>query len=128
MSGHPKIILVEDDAFQRQVIVECLAQHGLKSTAFGTATEMKRSVQNAMPDLALLDVRLNDPEDGFALARWLRGRSARVGIIMLTSGKRHNRPCRWIGIRGRRLCGQTVRDARIGGSGKGGAETRQPHF
>lgn len=37
-----------------------------------------------MPDLALLDVHLNEPEDGFALARWLRSRSARVGIIMLT--------------------------------------------
>jgi DNA-binding response OmpR family regulator len=38
-----------------------------------------------MPDLALLDVHLDEPEDGFALARWLRSRSARVGIIMLTA-------------------------------------------
>ena len=38
-----------------------------------------------MPDLALLDVHLNEAEDGFALARWLRSRSARVGIIMLTA-------------------------------------------
>ena len=46
---------------------------------------MKRLVQQAMPDLALLDVHRNyEPEDGFALARWLRSRSARVGIIMLT--------------------------------------------
>ena len=39
-----------------------------------------------MPDIALLDVHLNEPEDGFALARWLRSRSARIGILMLTVG------------------------------------------
>jgi two-component system phosphate regulon response regulator OmpR len=38
-----------------------------------------------MPDVALLDVHLNEAEDGFALARWLRSRSARVGILMLTA-------------------------------------------
>jgi DNA-binding response OmpR family regulator len=37
-----------------------------------------------MPDVALLDVNLNELEDGFALARWLRSRSARIGILMLT--------------------------------------------
>lgn len=84
MTGHPKIILVEDDAFQRQVIAEGLAQHGLRPTALASGAEMKRLAQQAMPDLALLDVHLNEPEDGFALARWLRSRSARVGIIMLT--------------------------------------------
>jgi DNA-binding response OmpR family regulator len=85
LTGYSKIILVEDDAFQRQVIVECLAQHGLRATAFASGTEMKRSAQHAMPDLVLLDIHLNEPEDGFALARWLRSRSARVGIIMLTA-------------------------------------------
>jgi DNA-binding response OmpR family regulator len=84
VTGHPKIILVEDDAFQRHVIAEGLAQHGLRPTALASGAEMKRLAQQAMPDLALLDVHLNEPEDGFALARWLRSRSARVGIIMLT--------------------------------------------
>jgi DNA-binding response OmpR family regulator len=84
VTGHSKIILVEDDAFQRQVIAEGLAQHGLRLTALASGAEMKRLAQQAMPDLALLDVHLSEPEDGFALARWLRSRSARVGIIMLT--------------------------------------------
>jgi two-component system phosphate regulon response regulator OmpR len=38
-----------------------------------------------MPDIALLDVHLNEAENGFDLARWLRARSARAGIIMLTA-------------------------------------------
>ncbi|HXT79643.1 MAG TPA: response regulator transcription factor [Acetobacteraceae bacterium] len=84
MTGAAKIVLVEDEAFQRQVIAECLAKHGLRPTTFPSGAELKRSALYAMPDLALLDVHLNEPEDGFALARWLRGRSARIGIIMLT--------------------------------------------
>jgi two-component system phosphate regulon response regulator OmpR len=80
-----KIVLVEDEPFQRQVIAECLAEHGLRPTALGSGEELKRLAQHAMPDLVLLDVHLNEPEDGFALARWLRSRSLRTGIIMLTA-------------------------------------------
>jgi DNA-binding response OmpR family regulator len=83
--GQAKIVLVEDEAFQRQVIAECLAKHGLRPTTLASGVELKRLAQHAMPDLALLDVHLNEAEDGFALARWLRSQSARVGIIMLTA-------------------------------------------
>ena len=85
MNSPAKIVLVEDEAFQRQVIAECLAQHGLRPTTFASGAELKRLAQHAMPDVALLDVHLNEAEDGFALARWLRSRSARVGILMLTA-------------------------------------------
>jgi DNA-binding response OmpR family regulator len=85
LNSPAKIVLVEDEAFQRQVIAECLAQHGLRPTTFASGSELKRLAQHAMPDVALLDVHLNEPEDGFALARWLRSRSARVGILMLTA-------------------------------------------
>ena len=85
MNSPAKIVLVEDEAFQRQVIAECLAQHGLRPTTFASGQELKRLAQHAMPDVALLDVHLNEAEDGFALARWLRSRSARVGILMLTA-------------------------------------------
>lgn len=85
MTSSAKIVLVEDEAFQRQVIAECLAQHGLRPTTLSSSADLKRLAQHAMPDLALLDVHLNEQEDGFALARWLRSRSARIGIIMLTA-------------------------------------------
>ena len=84
MTGSAKIVLVEDEAFQREVIAECLAQHGLRPTVLSSGVELKRLAQHAMPDIALLDVHLNEAEDGFALARWLRSRSARIGILMLT--------------------------------------------
>ena len=85
MTGRAKIVLVEDEAFQRQAIAECLAQHDLRPTTFASGAELKRLALGAMPDLALLDVHLGEAEDGFALARWLRSRSARIGIIMLTA-------------------------------------------
>jgi two-component system phosphate regulon response regulator OmpR len=85
MTGPPRIILVEDEAFQRQATAGYLAQHGLHVTPAASGAELKRLAQRAMPDLALLDVHLDESEDGFALARWLRTRSARIGIIMLTA-------------------------------------------
>jgi two-component system phosphate regulon response regulator OmpR len=85
VTGPPKIVLVEDEAFQRQFIAECLAQHGLRPTTFASGVEFKRAAQHSLPDVVLLDIHLNEPEDGFALARWLRSRSAKLGIIMLTA-------------------------------------------
>ena len=96
MTGSAKIVLVEDEAFQREVIVECLAQHGLRPTALSSGAELKRLAQYSMPDIALLDVHLNcEPEDGFALARWLRSRSTRISeILMLTVAGGYDRSCR----------------------------------
>jgi two-component system phosphate regulon response regulator OmpR len=85
VSGPIKIVLVEDEPFQRQVVTDYLAQNGLRPTALASGGELKRLAQQSMPDLALLDVHLGEAEDGFALARWLRARSSRVGIIMLTA-------------------------------------------
>eukprot|EP01036_Dinobryon_divergens_P004573 gene4573-6059_t len=81
----PSILLVEDDAFQRKASEAYLTQHDLKVTAVENGAQMRRQISRAMPDLVLLDVQLPGPEDGFALARWLRETSTRVGIIMLTS-------------------------------------------
>lgn len=81
----PRIVLVEDDGFQRQLVTDYLAQHGLRPVPVASGAELKRLAEQSMPDLAILDVQLGEAEDGFALARWLRGRSARIGILMLTS-------------------------------------------
>ena len=85
LSGPPKIVLVEDEAFQRQVVTEFLGRNGLRVIALASAADLRRETQKAIPDLAILDVHLGEAEDGFALARWLRARSSRVGIIMLTA-------------------------------------------
>jgi len=81
----PSILLVEDDAFQRKAAETYLASHDLKVIGVENGAQMRRQVSRAMPDLVLLDVQLPGQEDGFALARWLREHSAKVGIIMLTA-------------------------------------------
>ena len=45
---------------------------------------MRQLVERDPPALVLLDIGLPG-EDGFALARWLRERSGRIGIIMVTA-------------------------------------------
>lgn len=81
----PSVLLVEDDPFQRKAAEACLTNHDLKVIAVENGAQMRHQVSRAMPDLALLDVQLPGQDDGFALARWLRESSARVGIIMLTA-------------------------------------------
>jgi DNA-binding response OmpR family regulator len=81
----PSVLLVEDDAFQRKAAETYLANHDLRVIAVENGAQMRRQVSRTMPDLVLLDVQLPGQEDGFALARWLRESSTRVGIIMLTA-------------------------------------------
>jgi two-component system phosphate regulon response regulator OmpR len=80
-SGH--ILVVDDEQFQRRIVSEYLSRQGFRvSTADGGAS--MRDVLRADPaDLVLLDVNMPG-EDGFTLARWLRGQGP-VGIIMLTT-------------------------------------------
>src|SRR5690348_1417836 len=82
---HPSVLLVEDDAFQRKAAETYLTNHDLRVIAVENGAQMRRQVSRAMPDLVLLDVQLPGQDDGFALARWLRESSTRVGIIMLTA-------------------------------------------
>jgi DNA-binding response OmpR family regulator len=81
----PSVLLVEDDAFQRKAAESYLMYHDLKVIAVENGAQMRHQVSRAMPDLVLLDIELPGQDDGFALARWLRESSARVGIIMLTA-------------------------------------------
>src|SRR5205085_10911156 len=81
----PAILLVEDDAFQRKAAETYLANHDLKVIAVENGAQLRRKISRSMPDLVLLDVQLPGQEDGFALARWLRESSTKVGIIMLTA-------------------------------------------
>jgi DNA-binding response OmpR family regulator len=46
---------------------------------------LRKLVEKDPPTLVLLDLRLPGGDDGFALARFLRERSRKVGIIMVTA-------------------------------------------
>jgi two-component system phosphate regulon response regulator OmpR len=83
--GTTNLLVVEDDPFQRETVCAYLTNQGFQVEGVGDGAAFRAAVAAAMPDAALLDVGLPGGDDGFALARWLRGQSGTVGIIMLTA-------------------------------------------
>ncbi len=81
----PHVLVVEDEAFQREALTEYLENNGYRVSGVESGAAMRKLVEKDPPALALLDLRLPGGEDGFALARWLRERSKRLGIIMVTA-------------------------------------------
>jgi DNA-binding response OmpR family regulator len=84
LEPRPHIVVVEDEAVQRQMLADYLARQNFRVSAVGDGAALRRLVDLELPALVMLDVGLPG-EDGFALARWLRERSGRVGIIMVTA-------------------------------------------
>jgi DNA-binding response OmpR family regulator len=82
--GTTSLLVVEDDPFQRETVCAYLSGQGFAVEGVTDGAAFRAAVGAGMPDAALLDVGLPG-EDGFALARWLRGLSPTVGIIMLTA-------------------------------------------
>jgi class 3 adenylate cyclase len=84
MDQPPHIVVVEDEATQRQLLVDYLARQNFRVDGVEGGAALRWLVERELPALVLLDIGLPG-EDGFALARWLREKSGRVGIIMVTA-------------------------------------------
>jgi two-component system phosphate regulon response regulator OmpR len=82
--GATTILIVEDDPFQRETVCAYLAGQGFAVEGVADGAGFRAAVAKGMPDAALVDIGLPG-EDGFSLARWLRGLSPTVGIVMLTA-------------------------------------------
>jgi DNA-binding response OmpR family regulator len=80
MQSH--ILVLDDDPQIRALLSEYLAENGLQVSVASNGEEMSRLLNDEAIDLVVLDLRLAG-EDGMALARSLRERSA-VPIVMLT--------------------------------------------
>jgi two-component system phosphate regulon response regulator OmpR len=84
LDPRPHIVVVEDEPVQRQMLADYLARQNFRISALGDGAGLRRLAKRELPDLVMLDVGLPG-EDGFALARWLREKSPRIGIIMVTA-------------------------------------------
>jgi class 3 adenylate cyclase len=84
MDKRPHIVVVEDEAVERQLLADYLAGQNFRVSAVDGGAALHRLVEHDAPSLVLLDVGLPG-EDGFALVRWLREKMNRVGIIMVTA-------------------------------------------
>jgi DNA-binding response OmpR family regulator len=83
MGSAGSILVVDDDPQIRSMVVEYLTTHGYHMAEADSGTALRARIEESLPDLVLLDVRLPG-EDGLTLARFLRERYD-VGIIMVTA-------------------------------------------
>lgn len=81
----PHVIVVEDEHFQRETLIDFLGNNGFRASGVDSGAVLRKLVEKDPPALVLLDLHLPGGEDGFALARFLRERSRKVGIIMVTA-------------------------------------------
>lgn len=83
----PKIIaIVEDEPTLRDNYSDALLKQGYQVNTYANRTEAIDAFKNSIPDLALLDIGLEDDIDGgFEVCRFLRSQSATLPIIFLTA-------------------------------------------
>jgi DNA-binding response OmpR family regulator len=77
-----RVLVVDDDASVRQMLVEYLSAHGYDVRQAASGEAMRAELARGAPAVVLLDIGLPG-EDGLTLARYLRERHD-VGIIMVT--------------------------------------------
>jgi len=88
MSRH--IAIVEDDEELRRNYAEVLSRNGYKVSTYVNRQEAEKAFASRLPDMAILDVMLEDePEGGFDVCRFLRAKSEVLPIIFLTALNSH---------------------------------------
>jgi len=80
-----KIILVDDDPDIRESIKMVLENVGYAFAAAPDRESGMSLIESENPDLIILDVMMNQPDDGFVMAQDLRDKGVGTPIIMLTS-------------------------------------------
>ena len=78
------ILLVDDDQDLVEMNKTILAQRGHSVTVAFSAADARKAAQAAPPDLAVLDVMMEDKTAGFDLARSLHEMMPTMPMIMLT--------------------------------------------
>ena len=84
MPSPARVLLVEDDPLIRESIAAAFERAGLVCLAVGDGAGIAAVADEFRPDLALLDVTLPGPVDGFGIARALR-RDRDVPVIFVTA-------------------------------------------
>ena len=80
------IAIVEDDTDQRENYADVLKSHGYTLQTYANRDEALDGFKKSLPDLAVLDIMLEDEIDGgFDLCRYLRQKSPHMPIIFLTA-------------------------------------------
>lgn len=91
MKDHARILVVEDDIFYRQYLVELLRSRGMIVDELGEGQLVYPFVATTKPDLVILDLFMSD-RDGFAITTDLKNDPAtlHIPIIILTGSVEHS--------------------------------------
>jgi len=80
-----KILIVDDDPDIQDACRLVLEKEGYEVDCASSRAEGKQKVVDYGPDLLILDVMMEEPDDGLIMARELRKTGFSAPIIMLTS-------------------------------------------
>ena len=81
----PKIAIIDDDADIVEALSILLTAKGYSVVTASNIPEAINVVEGERPDLILLDVMMDEPDDGFYLANKFKQKGVTIPIIMLTS-------------------------------------------
>lgn len=79
-----KILLVDDDPDLVSAFEAILYSRGYNIVTANNKNEGLKKLEKEKPDLAILDVMMDDDHDGFVMAREIKKRHPDLPIIMLT--------------------------------------------
>jgi len=81
----PKILIVDDDPDVLEAGRLVLEREGYEVVLAASRAEGMKKVAEEAPDLLIVDVMMEEPDDGFVMAQELRRAGNTVPIMMLTS-------------------------------------------
>jgi DNA-binding response OmpR family regulator len=84
----PKILIVDDDPDMVEAGRIVLEREGYTVESASNMVDGLRTLEENHPDLLILDVMMEEPDDGLLLARQIRRRGHNLPVLMLTSVNR----------------------------------------
>ena len=81
----PKILIVDDDPDILEAGRLVLEKEGYEVVCASNRADGMQKVDEVAPDLLILDVMMQSPDDGFVMAQDLRRDGCKLPIMMLTS-------------------------------------------
>jgi DNA-binding response OmpR family regulator len=81
----PKVLLIDDDPDFVEAVKIFLESNGYQILTAYSRTAGKEVFEAEQPDLVVLDVMMDQPDDGFVLAQYLKATKPETPILILTS-------------------------------------------
>lgn len=85
MGERPNVLVVDDDASMRELMVEQLLDHGYRAIEAPSAAAALEAIARHRPDAVVTDIRMPGGEDGLALCRRASARWPELPVLVMTA-------------------------------------------